>query len=481
MSGVLAPVSVVDESFIDSLSDAEIVSLRFDIDTWLRPEQRILRHDWRYYGFICGRGWGKTMTIAGEINRRVELGLAKHVGLMAPTEDRVEEVQIEGLIQSAPPWFRPERYRGGLLWPNGVTAIVFSPVTPGRSRSENLDLTWLTEIVDWQVTTRREAYENITTATRIGTAQVIWDTTSKGRNDVIEKLLELHEKDPVTYPLVRGEMFDNPLLGAKYLRSECDKYSGRRLDEEILGRVFRGAQGAMWQQSWIDKHRATEPPDNVEIIIIGVDPALTGDSTSDEVGVCVGARTVSGDAYILEDLTAHMTPDQWGELVIRECVDRRASGVAIERNHLGQTAVFVLRACARNYTQTHGTRLEIRVLAKDKPFPLRTPGVIYVREHVAATSKITRAEGPATATKQGKVHVFGTLPDLEYEWTTYAPGVTRSPNRYDASVYTLIELLSLADVHTPQARRNAVVGSGEANRKLANELRKIKGRGRVGL
>lgn len=472
----IAPMAAVPAEALESFSDLELLVLRYAHDLWMRPEQRIPRYDWHYFGFICGRGWGKTEAIGCEINRRVECGEARHIGLMAPNDDRVDEVQFTTLIETSKPWFRPERYRRGLRWPNGVTAIGFTPLAPGRPRSENLDLTWLTEIVDWNESSRVEAFNNITTATRLGRSQVIWDTTAKGRNDVIMFLENLNGINARMYPIQRGSMFDNPMLTGKYLRTELRKYTGRRREEEIEGKSFRESEGALWAQDWIDRHRVTERPANPAITLVSVDPALSAGPDSDPFGIVIGSRGRDGHAYVFEDLSAKYTPDQWGSIVVQKCLEYQAAGVIIERNHAGDNPTFVVRACARDVDPD----ITVRVLRRDEPFPYYTPKMIYVRELVSANPKTTRAAGPAAQTKAGKVHVVGTFDDLERQWTTYVPGLSKSPNNYDAAAQLLSELLELGEERTGQSAQTNVTRTSNAFKAMRDHVARVESATRVG-
>lgn len=437
-----AIVALRDPNFIASLSDAERYVLPHIQEFWLREDQYVPDDAWRYCGFICGRGWGKSHAIACEINRRVECGEARHIGLMAPTDVRIDQIQCEFLIQAAPPWFRPERYKGGVRWPNGVVAIPFTAEVPDLSRGENLDTSWLCEIIAWPAGSngkqRKLAFDNITTATRIGRAQVFWDTTSKGRNDVIKELLELNKNDPDNFPIIRGEMFDNPFLTRAYLRSELQKYpKGRRRDEEIRGKVFDESEGALWNQDWIDVNRRVVAPVSYDLKLVSLDPALTIGRDSDDTGFIVGERS-NGHAFITADLSGKHEPNKWGDMVCDQH-ERGAAGAVIETNRGG----LYLTATVRQRAELRG--LQVRELTDpEKPFPPRTPGVIYVREIRTQDSKETRAYAPASATEAGRVHMVGTFDELESELTTYEPGTgQRSPNRYDALSYLVLELLGL--------------------------------------
>ncbi len=467
--------------FFESLTEKEWLVIPFLPELWLRPEQQILAGDWRYLTLIGGRGWGKSFAIATEINRRVAAGTETLIGLMAPTEDRVEQVQIQFLIATAPPWFRPERYLGGLRWPNGVIAEVHTAIEPGRARGGNFSTSWLTELVDWQATTRRDAFSNITTATRVGRAQVFIDTTSKGKNELIQGLLADHEADPEAYPLVRGETFHNPLLTRKYIKAECRKYSGQDFGEEILGLVYAEAAGASYQQAWINRYRV-KPHEVPPLVrkVVAVDPSLTTHDGSDDKGIVCGGDDGEGHVYVLADKSAPLTPEQWGDEVVRLCAEEDYSGCILETNHMGEQATFTVRSRAQIYRSAKFPQgLVVRKLEKGKPFPRRTHGVIWVREVFARTDKQARAGGPASETEAGHVHMAGTFLTLESQMTTFVVGTgQRSPNPYDAYNYLVTELRDLAEEKPRGAVRANAEQAAAAHAQLRAGLARV-GRGRT--
>lgn len=481
--GAFYALAHVEPEFFNGLSDLERLVLPWMLDFWSRPNQFLPGGDWRACGAVCGRGYGKSFMYGREINQGVRDGRITHLGLMAPTEERVDEVQIEFLIATSPPWFKAERYRGGVRWPNGVTGLAFSPLAPGRSRSENLDFAWLTELVDWQASTRMDAFENITTATRVGDARYVWDTTSKGRNDVIKLLMDLNKADPLTYPIIRGTTFDNYMLGIKYLRDTCRKYVGRRYEEEVEGKVFLESAGALWEQAWITQNRVPVKPSRPDLRLIGLDPALSANKRSDETGIIVGSRERHlglYHAYIEKDLSGKYKPEDWGALVVTTCREDQCAGVILERNAGGDPVIYVLRSAAKDIGHM------VREIPNDStPFPSYQPGVIYVRVVQANTDKVTRAQGPAAETKSGRVHHVSIEGDhrfdaLESEQTTFEPNTGQlSPNRYDAAAYLVNELLELG-VNEPQDGRAATVGAATASEALNRMLTAIaerRGRG----
>jgi phage terminase large subunit-like protein len=456
----------VAPNWFDTLSDVELLAAAFDFDMWLRPEQRVPRTPFDSYGVLAGRGWGKTFGIAVEINRRVEANELHSLALMAPNDDRVDEVQASILVALSPPWFKAEKYAGGVRWPNGVVTEVFTPLAPGRSRSGNFELCWLTEIVDWQATTRWEAYCNITTATRVGAAQVFWDSTSKGKNEVIQHLLRERDADPERNIVQRGVIFDNPLLTREYIRKEVRKYvkGSRRYREEMLGEVFAESAGALWHQQWLDDNRLTDTPRNLEIVIVVIDPSQSGGPDADEAGMCVAGRYDGSHIAVMRDLSARMAPETWAKAAVARC-KLDAAGVVYERNNAGDMPRDLIKV----HAEREGMRVE--VLTNDKqPFPRRTPGVVYVRSVVSRDSKECRAEAPAALYQEGRVHHVGVHDLLELEQTTWEPG-GKSPNRLDACVWAVTELADLSRQAKPKATEGDIAAVADMQRQLLASLR----------
>lgn len=454
--------------FFESLTAKEALVLAHAWNVWLRPEQHIEGGAWRYYGFICGRGYGKSLAIACYINEQVEAGLAMNIGLMAPTEERCDEIQIQPLIDAAPPWFKPERYKGGLLWPNGARARVFTPEAPDGPRGPSFDLSWLSEIVAWPHTTRLLAFNNITTATRSGLKQVLWDTTSKGKNEIIQLLLELNAEDPERYPIQRGEMFDNPLLDESYLKGECRKYvrGTRAFNEEVRGRVYTESAGALWHQDWISDHRRPLAPSSPVLRVIALDPAGSLEEGADETGIVIESADGLGHYYLEQDLSGKHAPEEWAEIAVKACAEGGCAGIVIERNRGLEMNISLLRV----HAEKRAMRLE--KLGKADPMK-RTPGVIYVREMWAAEAKQTRATAAASLTKDGCVHHCGPkerFAKLELQLTTWEPGTRLSPNGLDAHGYAVSELAGL-NIERPVDSASDIRTAAEVHRLLRQNLR----------
>jgi hypothetical protein len=104
-----------------------------------RPSQRPPAGDWRVWGYVAGRGAGKTRSGACWVQHRVEAGAMKVGCLIAPTAADIRDVMVEGqsgLLAIAPPWCRPrfEPSKRRVQWPNGARAVCLSGEEPERAR-----------------------------------------------------------------------------------------------------------------------------------------------------------------------------------------------------------------------------------------------------------------------------------------------------------------------------------------------------------
>jgi phage terminase large subunit-like protein len=467
-----------DPSRILELGDSPLrrLILPFMHDFFLRPDQVIPDTPWVYLTLRGGRGWGKTHAIAVFITREVMAGRARAVSLMATNEDRTREIQIAALIRVAPPWFKPVEERGGLTWPNGVRAEVFTPEAPEAIRSENASLTWLCEILAWPASKRMAAFQNATTATRTGNGRVLIDTTAKGRNDVITLINQLNKQNPELFPIVRGSMMSNPLLRREYLRAEFLKYveGTRRFGEEVEGKDYDDAAGALWATETITATRRLVAPDPLDLVLIGLDPAYSDRADADETGIIVAGRK-DGHTYLLRDLSGVIAPEVWAALVCETAKAVRASGVVIEVNSTAQLIPTIMKSACK----TAG--LVMIDVARGKPFPPHRPGVLYVKLVVSREDKYERARGPAGESLANRLHIVGDMPELEDQLTTYEPeSGGKSPGRYDAAVHVVNELAGLVAVDAPD-NAPAVLGAARAAADLNRALAIAAAGRRVGL
>ena len=450
-----------NQDALDVLTDVELALLLHDREFWARAEQTPPDNDWSYYGWVAGRGFGKSYAAAYAVQAEIDAGRAKRIALCAQDEVRTFAVCVEMLKEIAPPWAMPELRLGELHWPNGAVASVFTPESPDAMRGPTFDLAWATELSFWHHSVALSAFNNLTTATRPD-GRVIWDSTSKGSSPLIRYMMQLQRADPRAYRVVRGSMLDNPAYGRDYVRRESFKYGGpgaRRYEEEVNGAVFDSEEGAAFSESALEAARVDEAP-KLDLKVIGLDTAITTHRAADETGIIFAGRDAKGHAYALRDRSGRHEPEKTGEIVIDAHLVDGYAGAVVETNRGGNFVASLLRAAAKD------RNVEIRVIKSTDKFPRYTKGVFYVREVTSRGKKIERAEPVATLVKLKQAHIVGKLPQLESQLTTY-DGTGESPNSFDAYVMAMSELAGLF-VEQPSAtkRQQRTEQEAEAHRQL---------------
>ena len=434
------------DALVSQFSNVELAAIASEWALWARPKQIAPAWDWVTWGDLTARGWGKTKAKAQHLVGEIEAGRARRIGLAAQNEAKAKEAQVSALIAASPPWFSPE-WRATdlqLVWPNGATALVFTPEVPGAIRSENFDLVWLSELQSWPLSTREEAYSNFVFATRVGYARTVWDSTPKRGHPILRRLLAAAEAEPAKHVVVRGTIYENPHLARSAIEKMEREYAGTQKGrEELLGEMLPESENAMVKQEWIDRARRAMP-DAIARRVISVDPAITTRAGSDRTAILDIGLGVDGQMLVLGDRTDKHKPEAWAAIVL----DLHARGgcdlVVVETNRGGDLVTSNLRMAAP------ARGLTVTVIDKDAT-PRRVPGTVYVKEVHSRGSKEERATPLATAYERQRVsHVIGVdLSDLEDTLTTWEPQAgQRSPDRLDALSQAAVELLGLLDNRT---------------------------------
>lgn len=240
---------------------------------------------------------------------------------------------------------------------------------------------------------------------------------------------------PLSAPDDFQHMFLNPGDNAKNLSPEFLR-SLEALPEKQRRRFFDGMyvaeiDGALWTLDLIERCRAEpiSPGDyRLRRIVIAVDPsgaANKEDARSDEIGIIVAGMMDDGTAVILEDGTVRDGPSGWGKVVAGLYHKWGADRVIAERNYGGAMVEFV-------------------ILTADKSIPV---SVI-----TASRGKHIRAEPVSALYEQGKVRHAGRFPEMEDQFTNFSTSGymgDRSPDRADAAVWALTELMLDPDQFDP--------------------------------
>lgn len=414
------------DEVLDEYTDEELEALNTDWEFWARKNQlikNIVDKQWYVWLILAGRGWGKTRTGAETVTEWIEDGY-KRIALVGQTKKDVRDVMIDGesgLIACAKPWNRPRLIynRGVLIYPNGAVCFIYSDEAPEALRGPQFEKSWVDELAKFKSLgdPEKSAWENLEMGMRLGdNPQVIVTTTPKNKK-VIKELI----KDAMT-TVTRGATYENiKNLASSFVRRIVNKYEGTRLArQELYAEVLEDVEGALWNLDMIEKHRIVDYegqesmlPEFVRIVV-GADPAVTNNAGSDETGIIVAALGTDGHGYILDDVSIKASVNGWAKEIVKAYHDNEADLIIGEVNNGGDL-------------------IEMNIRLVDDT-------VAYKAVH-ASRGKQTRAEPVVNLYEQGRIHHYGMLPKAEDEMTSWVPGQGKSPNRVDALVWAITELM----------------------------------------
>jgi phage terminase large subunit-like protein len=417
----------IRQAVLDQVTEAEAAELLYDWRFNGRPEQLLPgtpgaalgNTGWLFWLILAGRGFGKTRTGA-ETVREWAANPAERILMIAPTAGDVRDTMIEGvsgLLQCYPPHQQPmwEPSKRRILFPSGAVGITRSADEPERLRGPQFTKFWGDEACAWRFL--QEAWDQIMFGFRVRTSilQGIITTTPKP-----SKWLNELVADPSTV-ITRGSSYDNKRnLADAFIKRVIAPYEGTRLGrQEINAEILTDTPGALWTSALIEANRiklADVRWTHIVRVVVAVDPAVSAEDGSDETGIVVAALLLSQHVLVLDDLSLRGSPLEWAKAatgVLRH-PQWPAERIVAEVNNGGDLV-----------------EANIRNAEPNAPF-----SKIW-----ASQGKRTRAEPIAAAYEQNRVHHVGVFSMLEAQMTTYVPGAGKSPDRMDALVYAITELL----------------------------------------
>lgn len=201
----------------------------------------------------------------------------------------------------------------------------------------------------------------------------------------------------------------------------------REMADDMGLRAFRkecqhdvaDVEGALWATSTIDEHRCTV--EDVPVLVrsvVAIDPSTTDEETSDEAGIIVAARGPGPlsecHAYVLADRSKRTDVESWGKRGAAAYHEFNSDVVVGETNNGGDMVGAMVKVADRS--------------------------VPFKKVH-ASRGKAIRAQPIADLYADGRVHHVGMFPELEEQLTTWTPESGESPDRLDALVWALTELM----------------------------------------
>lgn len=402
------------DTLLGDLTPEQQRAVLYDWRVWRRPKQATPTGGWRTWLILAGRGFGKTRTGAEFVREQVVAGTARHIALVGATAADCRDTMIEGesgLLSVFPPDQRPkyEPSKRRVTFYNGALASAYSADEPDRLRGPNHDLAWADELAAWRYV---DAWDQLMLGLRIGEHPRVVVTTTPRPVEVIRRLVSTHDGSVV---VTRGSTYENVKnLAPAFMDEMLRRYEGTTLGrQELHAEVLDDLEGALWHRNQLDELRAVKAPD-LKRIVVAVDPATTSKADSAETGIVVAGIGVDGKGYVLDDLSRRGSPGEWAHAVVVAYHRYNADRIVIEANQ-------------------GGDMVRHTIATVDKNVPIK---LVH-----ASRGKRTRAEPVAALYEQGRVHHVGMFAQLEDQLCGWVPDIGESPDRLDALVWALTELM----------------------------------------
>lgn len=419
-------------------------------DNWKPlPHQIPPDGNWFVWLLLGGRGMGKTAVGARHIHEHVmgppclpDVPGGHWVGIIGPTLGDAVTSCVLGPsgLRAHDPGVKVRQTAGGttVRWSNGAEGKLFGAHTPEdveRLRSGgNRCVVWAEELAAWRYMT--ECWQHMRYGLRVGPwPHVIVSTTPKNRaliKELRKKAIEGsidEETGQLEVVMTTGSTADNPHLDQRVKRMLYEDYANTRLGrQELYGEILEDIDGALWNHSVIDRHRLSleAAPEHYDLKVVGVDPAAGG---SNEHGIVVCGRVNKyrthedtpyshlPHGFVLDDRSCTGSPNTWARAAIRAYKDHQANYIVAEKNNGGDMVANTINGI-------------------DPSVPVK---LVW-----ATRGKARRAEPISMMYEQGRVHHIGELGSLEdqmCEFDPVDPDDSWSPDRMDAMVWAMTELL----------------------------------------
>lgn len=401
----------------------EVKLLNRDWRMWARADKQLPPEtppEWRSWLILGGRGAGKTRAGAEWVRAQAlgqwsdGHGHAERIAIIGPTLDEARAVMVEGKsgllaihMQDERPRYEPSKRL--LTWPNGAIAQVFSADEPESLRGPQFDAAWCDEVAKWRYAS--EVWDMLAFALRLGENPRAVVTTTPRPTPLVKQLLA----DSATVVSRTATADNRQHLARTFWADVMARYAGTRLGrQELDGELIDDDPDALFSRAMIEQGRCRDVPELVRVVV-AVDPPASHGRRANACGIICAGLGQDGRAYVLDDGTLRgASPSRWAQAVTALYAARHADRVVAEVNQGGAMVEQVLREV--------------------------DPAVAFRAVH-ATRGKAVRAEPVAALYEQGRISHVGAFPELEDEMCTAIRGGRHSPDRLDALVWAITDLM----------------------------------------
>jgi phage terminase large subunit-like protein len=464
------------------LGPEEIEAIERDWPTWAHEGQIPEAGDWSACVVMGGRSFGKTRAGSEWI-----VSLLKgpdgtsprnplRIALVGATLAEARNVMVEGksgLMEVAGPWIREWRRGHGLIrFRTGAQAQLFSGHTPELLRGPEHDYAWCDELAKWEKP--GETWDMLQLGLRLGDRPRALVTTTPRPGPHLRRIMA-----EAGTTIIGGPSDSNPHNSPVWIAGMRQRYAGTRLErQELNGELLTDNPGALWTEQLLERCRSggagvaannpvrPEPVEGLSFpatssiqewastgsartgggehsphesttfvrLIIAVDPP-TGDGTC---GIIACAKDSEGKAQILADHSVtEQSPEAWSRVV---------ANAAALWTHLHPNAPLLVVA-----ESNQGGLMVQSVLRISDP-------ALNIKLVPAIQGKTDRAAPVAMLFEAGRVTMHGRFPELEAQLCGMIAGGDyegpgTSPDRADAMVWGLTELMLQTERAPPRVRR----------------------------
>jgi len=383
-------------------------------------QERVEEEANRFNVLACGRRWGKTTF--GLIKACEPALQGNPVGWFVPSFKYVQEVwrELTQRLRTVTTKANAQERRLELVTGGVIEVWSYSgDDAPGQSRA------YKRVVVDEGGLIAESHSDFIQLAWQEGLRPTLSDYegdawfigTPKGRGNEYHTLFEWGQERE-HWASWQMPTWTNPHIPDSEIEAMERDMHQRRYAQEVKAEFLAAVEGALWDWDMLDRTRADSHPELTEIVV-GVDPAGGG---GDEIGIVTAGKGTDGHAYVLSDDTMTGRPGEWARAVKAAYERHNADKIVAEKNFGGSMVKSTL--------QNVGERLPVKVIS-------------------ASRGKQQRAQPVSYLWDEGDAHIVGTHEELENQLTTWTTDSSVSPDRLDALVWALTELMLQETSKTP--------------------------------